>query len=1514
MKNDELERFVPELRGRISYEHRHRYAMCLDFVSGKTVLDAACGEGYGSEMLARMAKRVTGVDLDQQVIAQAKKKYLKTDRIEFAVTTCSSLPFKDGAFDVVISFETIEHFTEQTAFIGEVNRVLNAGGTLIMSTPNRPVYSDETAQRNPFHEKELDEPELRMLLGQYFKYVRLLGQRFYVPSVIGPLSKVKRGSKASYESFVVRDCAGAAAPGPVQVAHPQYLIAVCSNAPIRRFPASSIFVDETDDLWREQERILGWASGLHDEDEQLRGRLRDSDARVGQLRDEIREARTTVRSFEEELNKSHQDQMRAASDAERLSRALQTKADDLEGARATVRSLEEELNKSRQDQMRAASDTERLSRALQTKADDLEREREANVQLQQQLKQANSLIESQTSTLRDGEEALKEHNTQFLLLVLKQRVLREVAAAGRAVSPKIGQMPLGLAFSHGQLRPTLSSPAVPRRKRRSEWDAVAQSGLFDSEWYLAHNPDVANAGVPAFDHFMIHGIAEYRDPGPLFSSGWYSIQMQRHDLSLELPPLLHYLSIGRVRHLSPHPLFDPRYYLASYKDIAESGIDPLQHFLMHGAAEWRNPHPLVWMQRLAEQPELPAGSSNVLVAYLARPQSFAASPHPLFDGRDYLAKNPDVARAGVNPLLHYCTMGWRQARTPHGLFAGDWYLARNPDVLAADVNPLEHYVRHGAREYRDPHPLFDIKFYYSRHPEARRLPYDALSDYVANGLGNHPRETTSKISVADIRTLVPPDVLERAALISAFLDFDFAVTKTASSRGDFETEAAAAWPPKPSRTYWLPQRLREYVLDRHGDEAIGLYTYLMAVVEQHDGQQSGFSQTRDFAVLRDRLRLLVSKRGEVGKCDVSIIVPVFNNLVYTLTSLISLLEQDSKRSYEVLIGDDGSTDGTPEVFATAGGCVRLIRHEENLGFLRNCNRTASFAKGQTIVLLNNDTLVLPGWLDALIDVLETTPNAGLVGSKLINADGTLQEAGGIFWRDGSAWNFGRNCDACAPEFNYFKDVDYVSGASMALSADLWRRLGGLDPEFTPAYCEDADLAFRIRGVGLRTIYAPQSELIHHEGKSHGRDPGSGVKAYQAVNQGKFFARWQHELEARHFANGESVFLARDRSRGKPRILVVDHYPPQPDRDAGSRTIYEWLKLIAGAGFHVTFWPHNLYLDRIYTPMLQRLGIETLYGWDGIWPEFAAWLEENGKHLDYALLSRPEVAIDFLDQLKAAAPKAKILFYGHDIQFQRLQLELAVNDTPQIREEIAAREKIERQVWAKCDVIYYLSAEERDFVKSQLPHTAVEVIPSITVSDDHINSMRRRLATHGVPATKQLLFVAGFRHRPNVDAMLWFAETIWPQIASQVADARLVIAGSHPPREIEALAGENVQVTGAISARDLHDTYLRTNVAVVPLRFGAGVKTKVLEALSYGTPIVTTSIGAQGLTQACAAIDVCDEPDAFAAAVIRILQRPEAAQERCLQGLDFIESAFSPEALRRVFARSMPELRERERTR
>jgi len=217
-----------------------------------------------------------------------------------------------------------------------------------------------------------------------------------------------------------------------------------------------------------------------------------------------------------------------------------------------------------------------------------------------------------------------------------------------------------------------------------------------------------------------------------------------------------------------------------------------------------------------------------------------------------------------------------------------------------------------------------------------------------------------------------------------------------------------------------------------------------------------------------------------------------------------LLGSQSRYSFEIIIADDASTDRTRAVIPIIGGHVRHIRQERNVGFLLNCNAAAERASGRYLVFLNNDTVPLPGWLDELIGTFEAFEQVGFVGSKLLNADGTLQEAGGILWRDATAWNFGRNQDPRVPQFNYVKDVDYCSGASIAVPRTLWKRLNGFDLLFMPAYCEDTDLALRVRAAGYKTLYQPFSEVIHHEGRSHGRDVASGIKAYQVANQKKLF--------------------------------------------------------------------------------------------------------------------------------------------------------------------------------------------------------------------------------------------------------------------------------------------------------------------------------------------------------------------------------------------------------------------------
>ena len=155
-----------------------------------------------------------------------------------------------------------------------------------------------------------------------------------------------------------------------------------------------------------------------------------------------------------------------------------------------------------------------------------------------------------------------------------------------------------------------------------------------------------------------------------------------------------------------------------------------------------------------------------------------------------------------------------------------------------------------------------------------------------------------------------------------------------------------------------------------------------------------------------------------------------------------------------------STDATKELSLYAENLV-ICRNKTNQGFLRNCNQAAKAARGKYVMFLNNDTQVTPGWLSSLVNLIESNPTIGMVGSSSCT-DGRLQEAGGIIWSDGSGWNYGRLDDPEKPEYNYVKDVDYISGAAILFSTDLWKQIGGFDELFAPAYCEDSDLAFEVK--------------------------------------------------------------------------------------------------------------------------------------------------------------------------------------------------------------------------------------------------------------------------------------------------------------------------------------------------------------------------------------------------------------------------------------------------------------------
>jgi GT2 family glycosyltransferase len=218
--------------------------------------------------------------------------------------------------------------------------------------------------------------------------------------------------------------------------------------------------------------------------------------------------------------------------------------------------------------------------------------------------------------------------------------------------------------------------------------------------------------------------------------------------------------------------------------------------------------------------------------------------------------------------------------------------------------------------------------------------------------------------------------------------------------------------------------------------------------------------------------------------------------------------------YNIIVADDKSDDETRNILAHVSG-IRVVRNEKNLGFLRTCNRVSKHAAGKYLLFLNNDTNVQKGWLNSLFETMEYDERIGIVGAKLLFPDGRLQEAGGIVWSDGACWMYGRGDDPDRPEYNTLRETDYISGACLMIRKELWKKINGFDEQYAPAYYEDTDLAFAVRGLGYKVVYQPRSIVVHFEGASSGTDERSGIKHYQRINREKFFRKWERILKAEY---------------------------------------------------------------------------------------------------------------------------------------------------------------------------------------------------------------------------------------------------------------------------------------------------------------------------------------------------------------------------------------------------------------
>ncbi len=554
---------------------------------------------------------------------------------------------------------------------------------------------------------------------------------------------------------------------------------------------------------------------------------------------------------------------------------------------------------------------------------------------------------------------------------------------------------------------------------------------------------------------------------------------------------------------------------------------------------------------------------------------------------------------------------------------------------------------------------------------------------------------------------------------------------------------------------------------------------------------------------------------------VSVVVVVWNRAELTLQCLRALAAQ-SDVATEVIVVDNASTDETPELLARVDG-VRVIRNAGNLGFTVAVNLGAKAARGEFLLLLNNDAELLPGSLRHLLQTARRSDAIGAVGGKLVSPDGRLQEAGSIAWSDGSCDAYGRGGDPTAPEFNFERQVDFCSAALVLTPRDLFERLGGFDERYKPAYYEDADYCATLWTHGFRVMYQPKAVAIHYEF-------GSSTSAEAAVQLQRerrpLFASKHAPWLSSQLARTDGVFAARSHPHGQPSVIVIDDVVPDPRMGAGFPRAAALLQALADLGYLIT-----LYTTGEGDGASMNVSVpcvEVVAGGPSGLREFLV----SGRHPRVVIVSRPHN----MQYVKAAigsdlsvlgAPcvyDAEAIFASREIGRRALlgQPLTEAEDQALLDREIALARG--------CAAVLAVSEPERQvFEQAGVPN--VRVVGHAVDARPTPNAFERR---------ETILFVGAFGpDSPNDDTAAFFCRDVLPALRDAGCHAPLVVAGARISEQLKSLGDSSVSWQADVD--DLTPFYDDARVFVAPTRFGAGIPLKVVEAAARGVPVVSTPL-------------------------------------------------------------------------
>lgn len=617
---------------------------------------------------------------------------------------------------------------------------------------------------------------------------------------------------------------------------------------------------------------------------------------------------------------------------------------------------------------------------------------------------------------------------------------------------------------------------------------------------------------------------------------------------------------------------------------------------------------------------------------------------------------------------------------------------------------------------------------------------------------------------------------------------------------------------------------------------------------------------------------------------ISILIYFQNNQLYVRKCLLEISKNLPKHPLELILVDDNSDD---QFSLSDLKGIHSIRNEQTQGFVKSINQGIQQARGEFIYLLDAASIVHNGFLDELLSVFEEHTDVGAVGSKILNTKGKLLEAGSVFLKDAKLTHVAGK-PSYYPEFNYCYQVDYCSARSL-----LFRKLSDngmlnlFNEDFTASYFAEADLCYRLKHEqGKHIFYSPFSKIVHYQGVTKGFTSNLHIKeeAYERNFQ-TFKQKWSKELAA---IKAHSIHhrILEFCTRGS--IVFFNDQVPQYDNNSGELRLTEIMKAFKQLNYHVTLVTLENDINNSYNAYFQRLGIAVLY-----LHSRKSTIARYFKAMSYAT---PRIWMHSATTFNRFHKTARETFKKFDLIFDMVDIhhlrhkrasELFPEDKG-ISAEYHRYLKIETEASQLADIVIPISEQERDYMRSLCADEKMLVISNIHYAKINLEETPRFADREG------LLFV-GSLHTPNIDAINYLIDDIMPLIWQTDPSIKLHIVGNVAqcfPAERKSLP--NVIFHGFVP--EIRPYYLQHRIIVAPLRYGAGVKGKIGQALEYHVPVVSSEIGTEGMFLIDGKhILIAETPEDFAAKTLSLYSDEtlwKALQANAISGL----APFSKEEL------------------